>query len=258
VKSEEEGDIYSPLSAGRSKMWKRLEDLGFKTYSDYLNGPHWKEFRRGYRAAGYSMLCVVCGTCYRIQLHHVTYQRLGCEIHEDVRPLCEDHHKEVHACLKAEKLKVSSTDDVVERLKAGERFDLTDILQKWGRGREAVREPKGKKGSGSKKKRKKQKQKSPSPAGTVPQLPRPKNKKVKGKKAKKKARKVLQPYRPPEDKEGDRKWVVARLRKEHAAGHMTLSVAEMELLIKNAKTATLRAKIHLCRKLGSPPVDWLL
>lgn len=45
------------------------------------------------------MLCVVCGQ-RKIQLHHHTYDRIGCELFSDVTPLCRFHHAAVHEWLK--------------------------------------------------------------------------------------------------------------------------------------------------------------
>src|SRR4051794_25008547 len=85
------------------KWADRLQALGFATYWDYLGGDHWTDFKKRYRAAGLSRRCQVCN-CRPVVLHHITYSRLGEELLEDVIPLCQDHHRAVHALLKQEKL----------------------------------------------------------------------------------------------------------------------------------------------------------
>lgn len=91
---------------------KRLWDLGFKSYDEYLASPQWKAFRQKYYASGCPTRCAVCKTPDAI-LHHHTYERLGCEHVDDVTPLCRRHHDEVHAFLKANNLFVDSTGKAV-------------------------------------------------------------------------------------------------------------------------------------------------
>lgn len=76
---------------------QRLTELGFATYDDYLMSPHWTGFRERYRAERPTK----CRLCHRTdtQLHHVTYERLGCEKLDDVVPLCRTHHVAVHEWL---------------------------------------------------------------------------------------------------------------------------------------------------------------
>jgi len=77
----------------------RLRHLGFSSYADYLSSTHWAEFRQKYFLSQRPKTCLVCGDG-RIQLHHVTYERLGQEKLKDVVPLCRKHHEDVHSWLK--------------------------------------------------------------------------------------------------------------------------------------------------------------
>lgn len=64
-------------------------------YREYLVSDHWFAFRdyvfskKGYR-------CELCRATECIELHHLTYARLGHERIEDVRPLCRLHHRQQH------------------------------------------------------------------------------------------------------------------------------------------------------------------
>lgn len=64
-------------------------------YRDYLQSDHWKIFRisvlvqRGYK-------CELCGSTREINLHHLTYVRLGHELPTDVQVLCYPCHSKVH------------------------------------------------------------------------------------------------------------------------------------------------------------------
>lgn len=67
-------------------------------YAIYLTGPHWISFRDEYRSR-YDFTCFVCSGAAD-DLHHITYDRVGCERVEDVTPLCRAHHREVHDAVK--------------------------------------------------------------------------------------------------------------------------------------------------------------
>lgn len=94
----------------------QLAALGFKTYKDYLAGPHWHRFRLSYRSSGLSQRCAVCGSV-RYDLHHTTYVRLGRERLSDVLPLCRTHHVAVHEWLRKKRLAVEQSYMAVEDLR---------------------------------------------------------------------------------------------------------------------------------------------
>lgn len=76
----------------------RLASLGYADYQDYLEGGHWRQFRREFYREKNRVLCEACGgNDSRISLHHKTYERLGRERFEDVVMLCEDCHDRVHS-----------------------------------------------------------------------------------------------------------------------------------------------------------------
>lgn len=66
-----------------------------KSYSEYMRSPQWK--RKRYQVLTY--WGHKCGMCYKpgkLQVHHRTYERLGCELITDLIPLCEDCHTAFH------------------------------------------------------------------------------------------------------------------------------------------------------------------
>lgn len=65
-------------------------------YQDYLRSSHWHEYRKQqYRRAGYK--CENCkATNEPLQVHHLTYERLGCEEKGDTVVLCQGCHREAH------------------------------------------------------------------------------------------------------------------------------------------------------------------
>jgi hypothetical protein len=64
-------------------------------FKAYITSPHWLNFRKYYKESGRPQACQVCGN-KQYQLHHVTYERKGKELLDDVIPLCWEHHKEIH------------------------------------------------------------------------------------------------------------------------------------------------------------------
>ena len=90
------------------KFSQRLSALGFASYDHYLASPHWSAFKIVYQSSGRPMACQVCKSP-KIQLHHHTYERLGQESIDDVTPLCNDHHEQVHKILKDAKKFVEQT-----------------------------------------------------------------------------------------------------------------------------------------------------
>jgi hypothetical protein len=87
-----------------------LRDLGFATYAEYLRSRHWRRFRVEYKKAR-PWQCAICHDSDRLELHHVTYERLGQERLDDVRPLCQVCHSTLHQ-LAAEGLSGLNPDQV--------------------------------------------------------------------------------------------------------------------------------------------------
>ena len=64
-------------------------------YADYLRSAHWQDKRAGAirRAGG---RCERCGRAGRLDVHHITYARLGCEADGDLVALCRACHEVMH------------------------------------------------------------------------------------------------------------------------------------------------------------------
>lgn len=63
-------------------------------YSAYLKTDHWKDFKQRWRASQ-KRRCMICSNPH-YELHHITYERIGQELLEDVVPLCRAHHARAH------------------------------------------------------------------------------------------------------------------------------------------------------------------
>lgn len=67
-----------------------------RIYESHLSSKYWKDLRKSvYERSDYK--CERCGSCHLLQVHHRTYERLGCERLDDVELLCLGCHRSHHA-----------------------------------------------------------------------------------------------------------------------------------------------------------------
>lgn len=72
-----------------------MSEYGRVDYREYLKSPWWKLVRRrAILAAGHR--CRICRVSARLEVHHLTYERLGNERPEDVIALCGPCHADQH------------------------------------------------------------------------------------------------------------------------------------------------------------------
>lgn len=64
-------------------------------YDSYMASAEWRERREEYYRSR-DKVCAACGGRNQIHLHHRTYVRMGKEWDQDLLPLCENCHKQVH------------------------------------------------------------------------------------------------------------------------------------------------------------------
>lgn len=64
-------------------------------YADYLMTDHWRQVR-GYALYRAGRACHLCASTDNLNVHHRTYERLGCEAPEDLTVLCRDCHAKFH------------------------------------------------------------------------------------------------------------------------------------------------------------------
>lgn len=66
-----------------------------ENYIDYLQSPDWKK-KRGKRLQYDQGRCQNCGAVLHLQVHHLSYDRLGDErVKSDLKTLCVDCHRKV-------------------------------------------------------------------------------------------------------------------------------------------------------------------
>jgi hypothetical protein len=69
-------------------------------YGAYMRSDDWKAKRARYFASDYPNSCYCCASIGAVDLHHMTYKRLGHELLSDLLPICRNCHEELHTRLK--------------------------------------------------------------------------------------------------------------------------------------------------------------
>lgn len=75
---------------------KSFHAVPSNTYLQYIQSDAWASKRRMILARR-GRKCEDCGSCERLEIHHLTYARLGMEKPEDLRVLCRKCHERRHA-----------------------------------------------------------------------------------------------------------------------------------------------------------------
>ena len=88
--------LYSPDARRRiSRKSQVKHETSYSQYNGYLQSSHWKDIRRQ-RLAMDGFQCSICGTAKNLDVHHLTYERLGHEDLDDLVSLCKRCHAIVH------------------------------------------------------------------------------------------------------------------------------------------------------------------
>lgn len=69
--------------------------IPYHKYQEYLRSYKWKKFRQLALEHAHHK-CSKCGTTYKLEVHHLTYDRLGHEKLHDVAVLCMVCHERAH------------------------------------------------------------------------------------------------------------------------------------------------------------------
>ncbi len=89
------GNLKDTKSFKNRKVRPTRARIDSAQYNLYIASDEWADRRVTYFAK-YRRACRVCGNP-NVDLHHLTYRRLGMEQDRDLMPLCQRHHQEVHA-----------------------------------------------------------------------------------------------------------------------------------------------------------------
>jgi len=105
----------------RQQRQIRLREFGYADYSAYLRSGAWRERKADYWASDQPQDCI-CGKTDGLQLHHLTYERVGDEPPTDLTPLCPNCHAMIHTLERRGEIGLDFTGFVSE--KRAERYRL--------------------------------------------------------------------------------------------------------------------------------------
>lgn len=123
-------------------------DTWQKAYEHRIRSSDWKKLKAEViKARGYK--CERCGSGYRLDLHHKTYERLGCERPDDVELVCKwchpaaDHERRLAAERRrkdGETARYEAALDTYATKKYGENWEMArdpdDVAEEFDRWRE--------------------------------------------------------------------------------------------------------------------------
>jgi 5-methylcytosine-specific restriction endonuclease McrA len=72
--------------------------LSKSEYKEYIESKEWREKSNTIKLM-YGNLCAFCQYPGKLDVHHITYDRLGCEFPDDLIALCETCHKKQHGIM---------------------------------------------------------------------------------------------------------------------------------------------------------------
>lgn len=73
----------------------RLKEIGYKSYKDYIKSDLWKDIRT--KHINHHNKCDYCNSKYRLNVHHLSYEKIGVYITDHLITLCDDCHTFSHA-----------------------------------------------------------------------------------------------------------------------------------------------------------------
>lgn len=96
LENERKSKLVKRAQAKEERVKGKTHPLRTMPYDEYLQTKHWKTFsKERMREADYK--CKKCGRSdIELNVHHLTYERRGCELVSDVVVLCKACHLETH------------------------------------------------------------------------------------------------------------------------------------------------------------------
>ena len=88
-RAQRQAALYAALQSDRDRQWR-------EAYDSYLHSAEWRALRAKIlkRSGG---MCEGCGERRAVQVHHLTYERLGREMLFDLVAVCLRCHESIHS-----------------------------------------------------------------------------------------------------------------------------------------------------------------
>jgi 5-methylcytosine-specific restriction endonuclease McrA len=78
----------------KKRKRRKTKAQRLSAYERYLRSSHWRQRRQAILIR--DVVCRACGSSVNLQVHHLSYERLGAERDEDLVTLCRDCHRRTH------------------------------------------------------------------------------------------------------------------------------------------------------------------
>ena len=99
-------------------------------YEEYIHSLRW-EMKRQEAFRHWGRICPVCGKVHVVlDVHHLSYARLGKEEMNDLLPVCRWHHKVIHECRLETEVRNAKREDIPAIVKAAEEAFLATNMGK--------------------------------------------------------------------------------------------------------------------------------
>lgn len=93
--SEQQSRAWEERQEQYRREKEEEDERWWQWYDGYLRTPQWRALRaKVFRRSG--GLCEGCGERYAVQVHHLTYARVGREMLFDLAAVCEECHRSIH------------------------------------------------------------------------------------------------------------------------------------------------------------------
>lgn len=94
--SGQAGDCIITQRASVELKVKNKKPLTKREYYEYIRSDMWKERKRLFMKKWYNRFCYTCETSTQLQVHHLSYEHVGCEYDDELCTLCSTCHSLLH------------------------------------------------------------------------------------------------------------------------------------------------------------------
>jgi hypothetical protein len=106
--------MYSKLIKLYSVRNKKLKEMGFSSYSEYLSSKLWKYIKNKAKRKEAFKYCVICGG-EDINLHHIEYNHIDKNTLVNIIPTCFSCHQKIHKEANKNNISLKSAVKIVKK-----------------------------------------------------------------------------------------------------------------------------------------------
>ncbi len=133
IQDFKEPDLFSLLGVSASPPKDNLPPRDHPSfYKLYLKSNKWKVIRAAALVRGRGR-CVRCGGTYDLEVHHLTYERLGCEMPSDLVVVCKTCHPQLDREREAAALRRARYAGWVSKVYGDDYYDDEETYERYER-----------------------------------------------------------------------------------------------------------------------------